>query len=238
MLGKMDSRCAIHCNPYLKHQVRWAEAFANGFRRHGQACEITSDASKPADIHVVLGPHYALEQWRHHPNCIWLDRAFWGDPECASIGWSTGDGRRFPLGEEQRPHPELHPWKIGLDAIVLADYGDDGASLVAMARPHFDRLDVRRHPVQGGSGTLTEALAGYQIAIGRKTSALIEAAILGLSVVCLEQDNPVALVATRSVRDIGRPDRGPWIHQLSWGNWSVGEIENGEVWECLTTRCN
>jgi hypothetical protein len=106
----------------------------------------------------------------------------------------------------------------------------------ALALPHFNRVDIRRHPAEGAHGTLAEALDGYQVAIGRRTTALVEAAIKGLSVVCLDDSNPVIPVSTRSVRDIARPDRNDWIHALAWGNWHVREIESGEVWECLTTR--
>ena len=232
-MGK--SIAVIHRNAALNHQIKHAEQFAAGFKRHGQACVITSDRGMAGDIHVVLGPHYALEQWRNHPRCVWLDRAFWSDPECVSVGWSAGVTRKFPAGAGWRNHPELQPWKSGRDCIVLADYGDDGASMAALVRPHVERVEIRRHPAEGGAGALSDALRGFQIAIGGKTTALVEAAISGLSIVCKDARNPVTPVASNTIRDLSQPDRAEWLRALSWANWSGSEIASGDLWECLTT---
>jgi hypothetical protein len=169
---------------------------------------------------------------------VWLDRAFWGDPDYASVGWSTVDGRAFPVPAGIRAHPELKPWRIGREAIVLADYLDSGEQLAAMVRPHVSSVRIRRHPVEGGAGTLQDALHGAQIAVGHRTTALIEAALTGLSVVCLDAYNPVGPIASRCIRDIRRPDRREWAQQLAWGNWCHAEIESGELWACLTTVCD
>ena len=232
-MGK--SLAVIHRNPALNHQIKLAEQFAAGFKRSGQAWVITSDQGKAGDIHVVLGPHYALNQWRNHHRCVWVDRAFWGDPECVSVGGSAGIDRKFPAGAGWRNHPELVPWTDGRDCIVLADYGDTGLDLAALVRPHCERVEIRRHPAEGGSGALSDALQGFQIAIGRNTSALVEAAISGLSVVCKSPRSPVMPIASASIRDLVQPDRNEWLRGLSWANWSGSEIESGELWECLTT---
>ena len=230
------SRAVIHCNPGLAHQINHAECFTAGFQRHGQACEISSRPDAEADIHVVLGPHYALKHWINHPRCIWLDRAYWGDPECVTVGWAAGGGRRFPLEDGHRPAPELQPWREGRNAIVLADYGDKGDSMVALARPHVDRLELRRHPAEGGTGTLSGALRDFHIAIGKRSTALVEAAICGLSIVCLDPTSAVLPVASTSIKDIVKPDRREWLRRLSWANWSADEIRTGDLWDSLT-RC-
>lgn len=235
----MDTqRAVVHCNVALSHQVALARAFAQGMRRHGKRCEITDDPRHPADLHVVLGPHYALSHWQAHPRCVWVDRAFWGDPECVSVGWSREDGpRRFPLGAEERQKPQLAPHRLGRDAIVLPDYRDSGEDMAALLRPHVDSVTIRRHPADGGKGTLAEALAGKHIAIGGRGTALVEAAIAGLAVICRDPRNPAAPVASRTPRELKHMDRRDWLHRLSWGNWSRAEIASGELWACLTTRC-
>jgi hypothetical protein len=236
----MDHRGAvIHCNVRMAHQVAWAEAFAAGFARHGQACEITADPAREGGIHVVLGPHYALRHWQDHPRCVHLDRAWWGDPDRASIGWANPDGtRKFPLGDTDREKPLLAAHRIGRDAIVLPDYGDTGEDMAALLRPHVESVTIRRHPAEGGIGTLAEALTGKHIAIGGTGTSLVEAAIAGLAVICRDPRNPAAPVASSTPREIKHADRTDWLHRLSWGNWSHAEIESGELWECLTTRCD
>lgn len=232
-----EGRTVIHCNPSLAHQVKHAEAFAAGFQRHGIACEISSRPDREADMHVVLGPHYALDYWRRHPRCLWLDRAYWGDPDYATVGWSQGTTRKFAQGDGARNHPALQPWRDGRNCIVLSDYRDDGQRMAAMARPHVDRVEIRRHPVEGGAGTLSDALRGFQIAIGHRTTALIEAAISGLTIVCTDPDNPVRDVASSSIRDLRQPDRSAWIGKLSWHQWNHDEIASGECWEWII-RCD
>lgn len=231
-------RAVIHCNPVMPHQSRYAAALAEGFRRHGMDCLITAAKDSAGDAHLCIGPHYALDGWRGHPRCVHIDRAFWADPECVSGGWAQPDGsRRFPIGDEPREKPALLAPRHGRHAIVLADYGDSGEDLAALLRPHSESVMVRRHPADGGEGSLLAALSGKSIAIGRMTTALIDAAIHGLAVICRDPRNPVMPVASSSPRELRHADRTAWLHGLSWGNWHHDEIANGDLWEALTTRC-
>lgn len=233
----MGSGCVIHCNAGLVHQVSLAKAWAAGFHRHGVACEITDEKHRPGEMHLCMGPWWALPLWQTHPRCIHVDRAFWGDPECVSVGWAQPDGSRaFPTGEAPRDKPPVAAYKRGRDAIVLADYGDTGESLACLLRPHVDSLTIRRHPAEGGRGKLAAALAGKHIAIGERSTALIEAAVLGLAVICRDPRNPVMPVASSSHRDIKHADRTDWLHGLSWANWSHDEIASGDCWAWLSTR--
>lgn len=229
----------------MPHQVRFGECFRRGFEAHGVAARVTDKPDDAGDLHVVMGPWFALNQWQSHPRCIHADRAFWGDPDCLSIGWSRPDGsRRFPTGEGGRLMPHLMPAQRGRRALVLADYGDTGESMAALVRPHVESVTVRRHPAditladRLQQGSLSDALRGRHIAIGKMTTALIDAAIAGLAVVCLDKRNPVMPVASNTIRDVIHPDRQDWLQGLAWGNWSATEIETGEAWECWTTRCD
>lgn len=220
----------IHYNPHLPHQRDHARAFeAAGFKA-------TTDPKREADIHVISGPHYAMRHWIGHPRVLMIDRAWWGDPECVSIGWLQPDGtRRFASGTEPRPHPEPMPWKTRQQsAVVLADYGQDVSSIVSKAKSRFHYVRVRKHPAEQAPGeTLHSALALSDVAIGTARTALFDAIMMGLPSVCLDPDNPLAGVCANDLdSELVYPDRGPWLHDMSYRQFNLNEIE--EAWRLLS----
>lgn len=217
----------LHYNPGLPHQC----AHAGAFKRAG--IEVTPHRDGDADVHIVSGPWYALDRWRDS-ECIWLDRAFWGDPEYVSLGWVRGNGRVFPTGEHSRPKPECFDWTTREStALVLADYKQDTAAMVAAAHEFFDFVRVRKHPAEnGGKDPLRGALMLSDVVIGHSSTALVEAAICGRPVICTDMTNPVMPVASDWGR-IRRPDRTEWLHELSWAQWTLAEIASGEAIEAL-----
>lgn len=231
---------AIHTNMALRHQRAWAGCLASGFKRHGIAATVTPDVALGADVHVVLGPWYALREWHGKPGVLYLDRAFWDDPGSCSLTWLDAQGEKIFrwYRTTPRPRPAVQPWRHGRRAVVLCDYGMDGEQERALALPHFDVVSVRRHPAeQAAVEPLAACLDAHDVAIGRCTTALIDAAIAGLPVVGLNPHAPVAPIASRTVRDIMRPPRDRWLNDLAWHNWSAQEITAGDAWEALTTRC-
>lgn len=205
---------AIHTNLSLKHQVQIAEALKRGFQRHGVESVITPDKEAAADIHICLGPWYALERWKYG-NTLYIDRAYWGDPECVSLHWLVeGEKARFK-GMPERQHPELQPMKEGERRVYLCDYG---------CSPLGKYHTVRFHPSDRPSRyTLEECLDTHHIAMGRRTTALVTAHIAGLRV---ETDDPHSPV-------YGATDRVQWVNDLAWHNWALDEIAAGEAWEVL-----
>jgi hypothetical protein len=210
----MGYQVAVHTNTGLAHQVKIARALVAGFDVHGIAAVI-SDAVVQADMHVCMGPWFALDQWRHG-NTLYIDRAYWGDPGAVSVHWLQDGEKLRTRNNPPRPHPELAPMRAGSRRIYLCDYGE---------QPPND-CDYRRHPADGAAGTLAEALEGYQIAAGRRTTALVDAAIAGLAV---ETDDPHSPV-------YGLTDREQWITDLAWHNWTLDEIERGAMWAHFKQR--
>jgi hypothetical protein len=190
---------------------------------------VSFSADRSADTHVCLGPHFALARWRH-AQTLYLDRAYWGDPDRCSLHWLHGGEKHFTNDNPNRDHPALLPWQFGRRAVVLCDYGMDGAQEELLARPHFEAVTVRRHPADGNAERLD--WAQYDVAIGRRTTALVDAAIRGIPVVSYDPHSPVAPIAGR-VRDIRRPFREQWIRDLAWHNWHVDEIASGAAWDFL-----
>jgi hypothetical protein len=221
----------FHFNPKLPHQVRHAEAFSKaGF-------EITGSPDGEADVHIVSGPYFAMPTWAGHPNLIMIDRAFYGDPECVQIFWLNPDGTRtHATGTEPRLKPELKPWKTWIlgecRALILPDYMQEERELVAIADQRFDHVTVRRHPAENGlkSGeqpdvSLADQLADHHVCIGHSSTALFEAIVAGLPVICTDPDNVVAEVAQTDTEGLlRRPSRTEWLHRVSYMQWNHDEF--------------
>lgn len=204
----------IHCNRSLEHQVRIAESLANGFRRLGLPVRVSNNPAEAADLHIVLGPWFALKQWRY-ANTFYIDRAYWGDPDCISCHWLEDGEKRRDQYQEVRDHPKLKPYKHGSKSIYLCDYGEG---------PEGHYHSVRYHPAQKApKRSLQEDLDKHHIAIGKRTTALVDACINGLSVITDDPHSPVYDVTNRY----------EWIKGLAWHNWSLDEIERGDMWHSL-----
>lgn len=211
-----DGRTIIHCNRSLKHQVQLAHCLQSGM-----GGEISYCADTPADLHVVMGPWFAFKQWRH-ANTLYIDRAYWGDPDCVSIHWLKDGEKVRSTGNGYRSQPELQPLKKGDRSIVLCDYGMNGGELARLYG-----AEIRNHPAEGAGCALERALSCYDVAIGRRTTALVTAAIAGLSVYTDDEHSPVWPISGAA------GDRAQWLNDLAWHNWSQDEIQRGIAWEIL-----
>ena len=202
---------AIHTNFTLPHQLKYAQHLSVGFKRHGHKTTITQDIHRAADIHVVLGPHYAKERWLEHPHVILLDRAYYRpDPINVSLGWmNSNGGRDFKIGCGRIPPIRKNKRTTG-GTIFLADYNGP-----------MERADtVRLHPSNEKPETgLIDALYGHKRAIGYKTTSLVTAGLEGLEVICRDKQNIMY--------------KNNWIDLLPYADWSYEEIESGEAWEHL-----
>ena len=199
----------IHCNRSLEHQKQLAGQLRKGFAKHGINAEISYRADTGADTHVVLGPWFAFEHWQF-ANTLMIDRAYWGDPDCVAIHWLKDGEKVFTKGRKQRAHPKLKKLKEGDSRIYLCDFRQE---------PEGDCNAVRYHPTEGkAQGTLEEALKPHQIAVGRRSTALVDAAIQGLRVETSDPHSPV----------YNMTNRRQWIRDLAWHNWSRDEITSGE----------
>jgi hypothetical protein len=127
-----------------------------------------------------------------------------------SLGWLRADGgRRFKAGLGRAvPVIEERPAQGG--TIFLADYGG----------PIEEADTVRRHPDDVKSDEpLRDALRRHRRAIGYTTTALVQAALAGLEIICRDE---------RSI--MWEPD---WRELLPYADWHASEIESGEAWEHL-----
>ena len=218
-----ERRTIIHVNPNLEHQVKIGDALKAGFDRHDKPSEISHKADTPADLHVVLGPWFALRQWKH-ANTLYIDRAYWGDPKCISIHWLKNGEKHFGRSCNYRSHPQSKPYKHGDRTIILCDYKQ---------RPVFEQniqATIRLHPSEvKPHRSLEQDLANHDIAIGKRTTALVDAAIAGLKVITDDTHSPVWEISNST----SYIKRDQWLVNLAWHNWSLVEIANGDMWHVL-----
>ena len=222
----------IHSNPHLENQIESSGWLKQGFERHGLDCEVTADKHKPADIHVVQGPHYAFNEWLGKENVIWLDRCFYGDSRFdLSIGWLNPDGSRDfknkGMAAGNGDLPELKPMKEQWEsAVVFGDYGkmNQAEHWEIDARVLYQPVYLRFHPADMHSFySLADMWERCDSAIGGKSTVLVDAAINGLHV---KSYDPLHVA-----RDI--KDRAQWLTDLSWAQWNHEQIMNGDFWEHL-----
>ena len=215
----MGYTVALHTNTGLAHQLELARAWHVGFTRHGIASVLTDSPDTLADTHVVFGPWFALDKWRHAPRVLYIDRAYWGDPDRVCVHWLRQGEKIYGACMDYRPIPTVIPYRNSQKRIYLCDYGQE---------PEGDYDAIRRHPADGDAlRSLMDDLDGYGIAIGRRTTALVTAAIAGLEIITSDRHSPVWPISGR------RGGREQLLTRLAWHNWSLDEIERGYAWEHL-----
>jgi len=208
----------IHANPRISWQVSYSKAFLNGLNAQAIDASITHNPKAKDEHMVVLGPHWAK---KHHPDCLYVDRAYWGDPHAVSIHQLRDGEKVFDWSNKpQRARPVLKPMKRGHRTLALCDFGQyldiDGAT-------------IRRHPSEHKSKeSLQSCLNRHDVAIGGKSTALVDAAINGLVVKTLSDNSPVSFISGQQ-----NPDRAHWINCLAWHNWTLKEINEGMIWHWL-----
>lgn len=233
-----SSLIVIHVND-APHQKLYADYLVKGFSRIGRSSVITNDPAIDGDIHVCIGPHFALSQCKGRPT-IYIDRCLWDDHrKYVTIGWLKHDGGMiYPENApDDRPKPELKPWKTKQieKAIVLLDYGPYPETYL-LAQEIYQSVKLRPHPAtRTGSPNklppLVDELASHDLAIGYRTSALVTAAIEGLPIICLDKRAPAWDIAGHDLAEIKRPDRTQWLNNMSYAQWSDKEIASGEALE-------
>lgn len=111
------------------------------------------------------------------------------------------DGSRTFYKGEGRGPPKVKPMKTGSRTLFLADW-----------RGPIEQADtVRYHPAEHKAAeTLQEAISRHDVAVGYGTTALVEAALEGLRIVCKDP---------RHI--LNQPD---WISLIPYADWSYSEL--------------
>jgi hypothetical protein len=192
------------------------------------------------DVHVVLGPHYAMREHIGKDNVIMLDRCFYGDPEdkslVARVGWLNADGSLRYARRTARQGPPVQPWRYSSyrRCLVLADYNQPVMSIAKEAQNYFQEVKVRLHPANGTSPeSLACAIQWADVVIGTAGTALIQAILVGVPTTCLDPRHIARPVTSYVIGTTVTPDRTLWLRRLADTQWSHSEMQSGLMWEHL-----
>lgn len=109
------------------------------------------------------------------------------------------------------------------------------------------QVSYRPHPLEPGAfcpedavlaeGSLDDALAAADLAVTFNSTAGVEAALAGVSVVALDEGAMVWDVAQHGILEpefsVYCPDRTVWADRLAWAQYSFDEVRSGFAWECV-----
>lgn len=211
-------RAVVHVNPSLDWQHKYGAAISDSLNNVGYESRVSHNPQDSEHLTVLLGPHWARSHHGHH-RCLYIDRAYWGDPDAVAVHWMVGGEKVFDWsGRNGRSAPTLKPLKTGDATVVLCDYNK---------LFHLPGATIRHHPGNHKlSETLSDCLARHHIAVGGRSTAMVDAAIQGLRVITNDHNSPVHPLSFQV-----NPDREHWIKSLSWHNWTFEEIKSGELWK-------
>ena len=228
----------IHTNLGLENQRVCAEALKAGFEKHDITAKITADRDLKGDrwdTHVIQGPWYAYHEWVGKPGVLWLNRCFYGcHKTIVSLGWLKPDGSRDFKNKDMQTGkgelPELKPMKTTKRcAIVFGDYNEDASEMFKHSEREHDSSWFRPHPASPNVGPIRRLMCDLStvfdigdVAVGNKSTVLVDAAINGLHIDCFD---PLHVVH--------HTNREQWIKDLSWSQWHLNEIANGDAWKHL-----
>ena len=236
-----------------------AEEFGRGLSRHGYAVTI-SPATQPApnDLLVIWNRTRVNEQIAAHYERAgarvlvaengWLNRLDGHKQYALALGHHNGAGRWF-VGSESRFPIEQEPIKRGESILILPQRGI-GEPGVAMPlnwprtiRERIQRITrrpiiFRRHPGTNSAHyqTLEQDLLRARCVVTWASGAAIKAIRAGIP--CFyEMDGWIGnCAATRLADQLERcdtPDPGELWRRVSWGQWTMAEIESGEAFDRL-----
>lgn len=186
-------------------------------------------------MHIVLGPWYAKDFWIKHPRVLLLDRCHVGNPHwVVSLGWMR-DGRQTYHQQAARRFTKHYsicckPWRPGpvRRVLVLGDFQSmpdiDARGFDVVYRPH----PAQQHPDE----SLSQALRNADMAVAHSTTALVDAVLEGVPVVCTDPASICRCVSGALHRPY-RGSRQQFVQELSWSNWHHDEIQLGTAWEHL-----
>lgn len=253
---------------HSEHQTFWIGCFAEGLKQHGIKPRVFGSVDKPhdADISVVWGvrnSHLMTGQ-----TVVMERGYFGSRLKNISCGWNGLNGRAdFKNNESPPDRWEQHgvdvlPWSTEGEYVLLmgqvqGDMATKGVDLLnwysetaQYIRTHTDRPVVfRPHPLSRqyhqvpGCFTrnvdLNEALAGAFACVTYNSNAGVDSVLAGVPTVVSDPGAMAWDVASHEIDDLSyTPDRGQWLNDLAYCQWTEQEIRAGKAWEHLKYDIN
>ena len=245
----------IHVHPGVAWQVAFLDSLTTGLRAARRSFAITASPVRVGGgLPVLLGTTFWAGVEDGGPFLL-VDRCSFGDPGTWVTLVRDGHGRR---GDHRVPETvDGSRWeRAGVDVLPWRESDEGAVVLCGQTRTwcrSYPSLDgwyaeagrgcthFRPHPAAVGAGTKGgprdrslppyDGWHGVARAVTLNSSVGVEAVLLGIPTVTMDEGAMAWGVTGHRPDDIRRPDRTPWLHWLAWTQWHRDEIRAGTPWE-------
>lgn len=240
----MGSRtlAVIHCQPRIPWHGPFAEKMARGLKAVGIPSVVCSDHFRHDEgFPVLLGTTLWQGIEKDGGEFLLVDRCQFGDTnKWVTLGWN-GRGRdadykipdNYDASRWEAHERFLEPWQGG-KYTVLCGQIPHPLSWYADVAPQCDLF--RPHPADGVNPTNMPGIKGWADvgkAVVLSSSVAVDAVMSGVPTVTMHPRSMAWEVSSHVPHETWIGDREPWIHRLSWCQWSHDEIEQGipHLWD-------
>ena len=252
----------IPCRFPLK-DGEWPKAMMAGIKKSGDDYDVYSAYRSGYDCYLMWGIRRRWFQHAEKEKRIILERGYLGDrlKENFMVGLNGLNGladfrnQDVPDDRWQQWKPQVKEWKqSGEYALLVGQVPSDSAlyglplhtwlkKTFEKAQQKYDRVFFRPHPSDPKPPNLPlcpyddldEALDRAKVVITYTSNVGVLAAMNGTPVIAHHPGSMVFDIASHSLDDdLIRPDREEWGKRISYAQWNIDEIADGEPWRHLT----
>lgn len=244
---------AIHVNPRIAWQVRFAAAATAGLRSIGVPFAVTQSRERLGHaLPILLGTTFWRDIEATGPFLL-VDRCSFGSPG----EWLTlvlnGHGRRgdhrAPTVRDgsrwERHAVEVRPWRTQAGTrTILCGQTEPYSPHYSHVESWYDRVGpscthFRRHPAStrpfsapcAASGLPeTDSWDDVRVAVTLNSSVAVDTVLAGIPTVTMDEAAMAWSVTGHGPSDAVMPDRTEWLHWLAWTQWTYDEIREGTPW--------
>lgn len=236
------SLAVIHCEPAVKWQEPFAHKMAAGLKAVGIPSVIVRDRCRRDEgFPVLLGTTFWQGIERDGGEFLLVDRCQFGDTNrWVTLGWN-GRGReadyRVPASYDasrwEAHEMYLEPWRDGRNTVLCGQIPHP-LEWYADVAPQCDLF--RPHPADDMNPTSLPGIRGWADvgkAVVLSSSVAVAAVMAGVPTVTMHPRCMAWDVTSHVPHETVICDREPWLHWLSWCQWSHDEIEQGipHLWD-------
>jgi len=254
-------KIAIHANPGVKWQRRYADLFVRGFAKHGLSAEVTqsSGRERDCDVAVLFGPNYWKQVERANQPYLMVNRVLVSRNarhvhDVVAISWDGFNGRgTFCVdgADAGRLHKFINPsadvagWRKEGEYLLLCGQADVGRCgrygstqewYKYVENTTNEQVLFRPHPNNGARVPLATHLHLARAAAVLNSTVAIDALLAGVPVLSFDEGNPAHAIAGHTMADTQYPDRLKFLAYLAHCQYFCDEIENGYFWERLNPK--
>ena len=187
---------------YVGDRMYWTSVGLNGINRKGNFIH----RDMPSDRWDMYFDRLHLEPWKNNE-----------------------DGYILITGQN---HKDANTVGIDLKREYYNLYNECSGRRKTLFRPHPGRMGelVVPNNVPTTRGVYEEELRNAYCVVSFSSNSLVDAMMMGIPVVSLDDRAMVWDITGHSLDDLRRPNRQQFINNLMYRQWTPDEISNGDMW--------